>query len=118
MEHEQTENNAAGGQSRSNERLGHWRIDVPVMGMDDEKDERSDGVVLLEVFDDENKTTAEDRGSYWYLRDWELTEVLPGTPYWFCRRGYAIDKDMIAKLSALGKCPNVKVSGLAPHQGG
>ena len=100
-----------GGASVSTDGLGSWRIDLPAIGMDGEKDERSDGVVLLEVLDDENKTTAEDCGSYWQIRDWEVHELLPGKPHWFSRHGYTMDKDMVAKLAALTKRSNAELRG-------
>lgn len=97
-----------GGASVSTAELGHWRIDLPVMDMDGATDERAGSAVLLEVLDDENKTTAEDCGAYWQLRDWEVVELLPGKPHWFCRHGYTMDKSMVSKLATLAtKYPNV-----------
>ena len=73
--------------------------DIQIMGTDEEKDERFDGVVLLEHSADE-KTTAEDCGLWWYIRSWELT-TFDGNTYWRARGGSGISKDIIKQLGAL-----------------
>ena len=65
--------------------------------MDGEKDERFEGVILLEGGEIEKKT-AEDCGSFWHIRDWEVLES-GGVNHWFCRSGYTLDKELIAKLA-------------------
>jgi len=71
--------------------------------LDDEKDERFEGVILLDAGDVEKKT-AENCEDYWHIRDWELM-TSGGVDYWFCRSSYTIDKEIIAKLA---KVSNVK----------
>jgi len=66
------------------------------------KDERFENVILFEheKYSDveEYKTTAENDGDCWRIRDWELTS--DGSEYfWFCRSMYTIQKDLIKKLA-------------------
>lgn len=76
---------------------GTHRIDVPLLSVDGEQDERSDFVILLSADGDEDKTTAEDCGDFWQVRDWEITASCEG-PMWFCRFAYSIEKTLISKL--------------------
>lgn len=74
-------------------------IDWPIISGNEAQDERADGVFILDG-DHEGKTTAEDMGEYWYIREWEPmthNEVL----YWFDRSGYSIYKDTVKKLYAI-----------------
>lgn len=64
--------------------------------LDDAKDERFEGVILIEDHGDE-KTTAEDCGEYWYVRSWEIGSF-DGEKYWFNRSGYSISKTVIEML--------------------
>jgi hypothetical protein len=75
-----------------------------------EKDERFDGVILL--WDgDEEKTTAEDCGEYWHIREWEIftSATEDGKRYWFCRSGNSLSKDIVRKLATA----NVELTGAA-----
>lgn len=73
--------------------------DIPLIAYDGEKDERFEGVYLLDG-DTEDKTTVEDFRSYWLIRDWER-HVINNVHYWFPRSSYSIDKDIIHKLHEL-----------------
>ncbi len=63
----------------------------------EEKDDNFEGVILLEG-DDTEKKTAEDFGSFWFIRDWEIMS-LDGVNFWFCRSGYTLEKCLITKLT-------------------
>jgi len=73
--------------------------DIPIINIGEEKDDRFDGVVLLEHSSNEKKT-AEDCGLWWYIREWEIL-TLDGDTYWFTRSGYSISKDIIKQLGDL-----------------
>ena len=75
--------------------------DLPILSSDSAKDERSPGVVLLS-FSDNEKTTAEDCGAWWYIREWEV-ETFSGRDCWFDRSGYSIQKDIVKQLNSLQK---------------
>ena len=68
----------------------------------EEKDERFENVILLEHVKysdfEQDKTTAENDGDCWIIRDWELTSD-GGEYFWFCRSMYTIQKDLIKKLA-------------------
>lgn len=71
-----------------------------------DRDERFDGVHLLEVdADGEAKVTAERIEGGWKIAEWELTEdldgVLGGTRYWFCRSWHTLPDAQLQALSAL-----------------
>ena len=68
---------------------------------DTEKDERFDGVILVEeeVFEDEiTKKTAEDLGKSWLIADWETTNI-DGDLYWATTWTYSVDKSTIEILA-------------------
>ena len=69
--------------------------ELPCIG--DEKDERYDDVILID-WAAELKTTAENRGLWWYIRDWEIHELF-GKRYWFNHSGYTIRKSIIKLLA-------------------
>jgi len=71
------------------------------LSFDDNQDERGDNVYLIEVSEEHDKTTAEDCGDYWMIRDWELHDH-GKTKVWFERCSYAIDKAIIKQLMELG----------------
>jgi len=70
---------------------------------DTEKDERFDGVILVEE-DMDNflseimKTTAEDLGKSWLIADWETTNI-DGNIYWATTSMNAIAKSVIEILA-------------------
>ena len=76
--------------------------DYPILSGDIEeaKDERSPGVLLL-ASDADSKTTAEDCGVWWYIREWEIYRRANIT-YWFARSGYSIPK---AHIKAMARIP-------------
>ena len=74
--------------------------DIPILSTSEEgeKDERFEGVILLEC-GSESKQTAENCGMWWYIRDWELYEV-DGQAHWIVRSGHTISKKTIKLLAA------------------
>ena len=68
---------------------------IPLLD-EDAKDERFDGVILVE-YSDGDKTTAEDCGVYWYIRNFEIMDI-KGKQFWFSRFGYSISKKIIEQL--------------------
>ena len=70
---------------------------LPILEVDNEKDERFEGVLLIDG-DDETKKTAEDCGLWWYIRDWEIQNI-DGSNYWFARSGFSLSKSMVNKLA-------------------
>ena len=72
----------------------------PIVSCDNNQDERGNNVHLLE-HDADCKTTAEDYGDCWMIRDWELHTGPDSNFFWFERSGYSIGKDIIARLAKL-----------------
>lgn len=65
-----------------------------------EKDERFDGVVLLEG-EGPGKVTAEDCGDYWLVRTWDLTTNGLDEPALYSDFGYTMYKKHAKKLLGL-----------------
>lgn len=78
-----------------------FRTDIPLspfLSLCGEMDERADNVFIMDVLGDDSKTTAEDCGDYWHIRDWEIREKMT---HWFCRSGYVVSKKMVDALKAM-----------------
>jgi len=52
---------------------------------------------MIEFDEDGSKTTAEDFGTYWLIKEWEFLE---DEQMWLDNSGYTISKNMIEKLHA------------------
>jgi hypothetical protein len=69
----------------------------PIIG-EENKDERHEGVLLLRV-DAESKTTAENCGLWWCIREWEVYEQDEDNKFWLSVSSYAIQKSFVKRLA-------------------
>ena len=76
---------------------------IRLISFDGNSDERADNVHLVESYEDE-KTTAEDCGDHWQIRDWELGADTMGK-FWFDRSAYSISKTLVLTLMMLPNSP-------------
>lgn len=83
---------------------------LPIYQIDGEKDERFAGVKLLGIIGDD-KTTAEDCGMYWHIRDWEIDDLRGYGQCWVSRSGYTIDKGILAELIKITVAEDSKQGG-------
>lgn len=76
----------------------------PIISMDDNPDDRAEGVILLEESEGW-KETVQDKGDYWLLVEWEVYRApdltaTPGELFWFERSTSTISKALVQKLAA------------------
>lgn len=63
------------------------------------KDERFDNVILVDITEEGQKTTAENCGTYWLIVDWETLQI-EDVAHWFCGSSYRLEKSLVDTLHA------------------